>query len=431
MFKKMHWISGINIAARALQMCSGMLGIYVFSRLFDIDDFSLWNWLFSIFVIITSQDFGLLSAMRVWLGKEYAQQKLIRQQIIFMAGTIGVTLILVLLIFGMVIYWLLGAHSLTTKDFLVGWVLFASTFSIFGTVCVNALLAMLNAGTVGVIDLSRSIAQLLIIGLIYFLELDLIKSALIYYLLLILYVPAIAIIFLHLHTWSPFKLWDLTKTRFSEVFTAMATLIKNGALLWVNQLAFVLILSPDIFYAGLLLSSDDVSTVTIINKLVGLSVGIFSAGLLPFFGAYIHRMAKEDNSWIFGDLKKAFLLISLIGLAYMAGLLLFGKVFVFYWSGFTLDSPILYSLAGCQAIILCLAVYMQLFFQGPRINFQILPFVFMACAIRLLFLWIGSQSLGMYSIFLSSILAYLSLVILMLFKLRSLLRQNTKWELMW
>jgi hypothetical protein len=164
---------------------------------------------------------------------------------------------------------------------------------------------------------------------------------------------------------------------------------------------------------------------------VGLSVGIFSAGLLPFFGAYIHRMTQEDNSWIFGDLKKAFSLIILIGLAYMVGLLFFGKAFVFYWSGFTLDSPILYSLAGCQAIILCLAVYMQLFFQGPRINFQILPFVFMACAIRLLFLWIGSQSLGMYSIFLSSILAYLSLVILMLFKLRSLLRQNTKWELMW
>ncbi|MBU3555946.1 lipopolysaccharide biosynthesis protein [Polynucleobacter sp. UB-Piko-W3] len=427
----MHWPSAINIAARILQMCSGLLSVYVFSRLFDINDFSLWNWLFSIFVIITSQDFGLLSAMRVWLGKEYAQQQLIKQQTIFMAGIMGMAVILTLLIVFMGIYWLVQVDPLPEKTVLVAWVIFASTFSILGTVCANALLAMLNSGAVGAIEFARSLAQLIVIGLIYFLDLDIISSALLYYLLLILYVPAIAIIFLYLHRWSPIQLWGLITTKFSEIFTTMGSLIRNGTLLWVNQLAFVLILAPDIFYAGLLLSNDDVSTVTILNKLVGLSVGIFSAGLLPYFGLYIHRMTKEDNSWIFGDVKKAFLIIILIGLSYMAGLLLFGEVFVFYWSGFTLDSPILYGLAGCQAIILCLAVYMQLFFQGPRTNFQILPIVLAACAIRLLFLWLGSESLGMYSIFISSILAYLTLIILMIFKLRSLLRQNTKWELMW
>jgi hypothetical protein len=429
MATKMYWPSTINIAARILQMCSGLLGVYVFSRLFDDNDFSLWNWLFSIFVIITSQDFGLLSAMRVWLGKEYAQQQPIRQQTIFLAGTLGVFLTLLLLIFGISIYLLLQKTNLTAKDFLVVWVLFASTFSIFGTVCINALLAMLNAGAVGVIEFARSLTQLLIIGLIYFLELDLILSALLYYLLLIIYVPAIAIIFMHLQKWSPIQLWKLTKTRFSEIFTTMGVLIRNGALLWVNQLAFVLILAPDIFYAGLILSSDDVSTVTILNKLVGLCVGLFSAGLIPYLGLYIHRMIQEDSSWIFKELKKTFLVIIFLGLSYTVGLLIFGKIFVFYWSGFILDSQILYGLAGSQAIVLCLAVYMQLFFQGPRINFQILPIVLIACAIRLLFLWLGSGSLGVYSIFISSILAYLTLIILMIFKLRSLFRHNTKWEL--
>lgn len=412
-------------------MCAGMLGVYVFSRLFSVDDFGLWNWLFSIFVIITSQDFGLLSAMRVWLGKEFAQQQIAKQQVIFMAGTLGIALMLLLLIFCMGMYWAIQTPNLNVKDFLVGWVLFASTFSIFGTVCANALLAMLHAGTVGAIELARSITQLLTIGLIYIVGLNLISSVLLYYLPLIFYVPAIAIIFLRIHKWSLIQLLQLTKTRISEIFSTMRALIRNGGLLWINQLAFVMILAPDVFYAGLLFSDDDVSTVTIINKLVGLCVGIFSAGLLPYFGLYIHRMTQEDNSWVFKDLKRAFLIIIFIGLSYMVGLLLLGKVFVFYWSGFTLDSPALYVLAGMQSVILCLSVYMQLFFQGPRINFQILPIVFAACAIRLLFLWAGDQALGIYSIFISSILAYLTLIILMLIKLRSLLRKNTKWELMW
>lgn len=431
MSRKMHWPSAINIAARALQMCSGMFGIYVFSRLFAINDFALWNWLFSIFVIITSQDFGLLSAMRVWLGREYAQHHIIRQQIIFIAGIFGVAIVLLFFIFSSGVYWLLQPTSTPTKDLLIHWVIFASTFSIFGTVCANALLAMINSGTLGAIEFIRSLAQLVIIGLIYFLGLDLISSALLYYLLLILYVPAIALIFFRSHKWSPIQLWGLAKTKFSEIFTTMGILIKNGILLWINQLAFVLILAPDVFYAGLLLSSDNVSTVTIINKLVGLYVGIFSAGLLPYFGLYVHRMTQEDNSWVLSDLKKAFLIIISIGISYTFMLLLFGQMFVFHWSGFVLDSPVLYGLAGLQAIILCLSVFMQLFFQGPRINFQIFPIVFLACVIRLLFLWIGSQSIGMYSIFISSILAYLTLVILMVFKLRSLLRKNSKWELMW
>lgn len=431
MHKKLHWPSTINIFARALGMLSGMFGVYVFSRLFTVDDFGIWNWLLSISVIVTSQDFGILSAMRVWLGKEYAQDNLAKQQTIFIAGIAGISVILLILIFGEGVYWLMHTKPLPTSILMVYWVLFTATFSILGTVCANALLAFLNSSVVGLIELTRSLMQILVICIIYFLHLDLLISVVIYYLLFILYVPVVFGALISLHNWKLKRIWLIGKEQWSEVFRAMISLIKNGALLWVNQLAFALILSADIFYAGLMLSNEDVSTATIINKLVGLGVGIFSAGLLPYFGLYVHRLAQQDTSWVRRELNKAFLFISIVGIAYTIGLLLLGKTFVLVWTGYTLDSRLIYSLAGLQFIVLCFVVYVQLFFQGPRMNFQILPIVLVACAIRLACLWGGYKSIGLYSIFISSIAANSLLIILMLYKLRLNMRCNQKMELMW
>ena len=430
MSNKLHLPSAINIGARVLGMLSGMFGIYVFSRLFTVDDFGIWSWLLSISVIVTSQDFGLLSAMRVWLGKEYAQNNQGKQQTIFLAGITGVIAILIVLVIGEGVYWLVANKSLPNQTILVFWVLFATTFSILGTVCANALLAFLSSGTVGAIELIRSILQILVICLIYLLNLDLSSSVMIYYLLFILYVPIILIALLLLRQWELKKLWLIATEKWLDVWQAMIVVIRNGALLWVNQLAFALILSADIFYAGLLLSNDDVSTVTIINKLVGLGVGILSAGLLPYFGLYVHRLAQQDASWIQKELSKAFFIIISIGILYSIGLLLLGKGFIVIWTGYQLDSPLLYALAGVQFTVLSLMVYVQLFFQGPRMNFQILPIVLIACIIRLTFLWGTYESIGLYTIFISSIIANALLILLMLNKLRSNIKNTNEVELM-
>lgn len=430
MHKKLHWPSAINILARVLGMFSGMLGVYVFSRLFSVEDFGIWSWLLSISVIATSQDFGIISAMRVWLGKEYAQNNLAKQQTIFIAGAVGVSAILCILIIGGGLYWLIHSKPLPPNTAMIYWVLFTATFSILGTVCANALLAFLNSSIVGLIEFTRSFMQILVICTIYFLHLNLSTSVFIYYLLFILYVPFVFGVLISLHNWELKKLWLLGKEQWSEVMRAMIDLIKNGALLWINQLAFALILSADIFYAGLLLSNEDTSTVTIINKLVGLGVGIFSAGLLPYFGLYVHRLAQQDTSWVRRELSMAFLLITIIGTAYTIGLLLLGKTFILAWTGYTLDSQALYFLAGMQFVVLCLVVYVQLFFQGPRMNLQILPIVLVACAIRLACLWSSYESVGLYIIFISSIAANALLIIFMLKKLRHNMKNNQKLELM-
>ena len=430
MSNKLHLPSAINIGARVFGMLSGMFGIYVFSRLFNVDDFGIWSWLLSISVIVTSQDFGLLSAMRVWLGKEYAQNNQEKQQTIFLAGIAGVIAILIVLVIGEGVYWLADNKSLPNKTILVFWVLFTTTFSILGTVCANALLAFLSSGTVGAIELIRSILQILVICLIYLSSLDLSSSVMIYYLLFMLYVPIILTTLLFLQHWELKKLWLIATEKWMDIWQAMITIIKNGSLLWVNQLAFALILSADIFYAGLLLSNDDVSTVTIINKLVGLGVGILSAGLLPYFGLYVHRLAQKDTSWIQIEIRKAFFIIISLGLLYSIGLLLLGKGFISIWTGYQLDSPLLYLLAGVQFTVLSLMVYVQLFFQGPRINFQILPIVLVACVIRVAFLWGTYESIGLYTIFVSSIVANALLILLMLYKLRSNIRNTNELELM-
>jgi O-antigen/teichoic acid export membrane protein len=430
MLSKQHWPSTINIFARVLGMLSGMLGVYVFSRLFSVDDFGIWSWLLSISVIVTSQDFGLLSAMRVWLGKEYAQNNVDQQLAVFLAGIVGVISIVFILILGEGVYWLIQPTPIPNKTVLVFWVLFATTFSILGTVCANALLAFLNAGIVGAIELFRSVMQILMIYIIYLLELDLFTSVIFYYLIFILYTPIIFGILLTLEHWKLKKLWLVATEKWLEVWQALIVVIKNGALLWVNQLAFALILSADIFYAGLLLSNEDISTVTIINKLVGLGVGILSAGLLPYFGLYVHRLAQKDTSWIKKELGRALLIIAMIGLIYTVGLLVVGKSFISIWTGYTLDSQLLYCLAGLQFIVLSAMVYTQLFFQGPRMNFQILPIVLLACIIRLSILWLTYESVGLYAVFISSITANLLLILLMLHKLNSNIKNIHQMEIM-
>lgn len=430
MSNKLHLHSAINIGARVLGMLSGMFGIYVFSRLFNVDDFGVWSWLLSISVIVTSQDFGLLSAMRVWLGKEYAENNQDKQQTIFIAGVTSVIAILVALVIIMGIYWLADHRSFTNTTFLISWVLFTTTFSILGTVCANTLLAFLNSGVVGTIELIRSILQILVICLIYLLNLDLYGSVIVYYLLFLLYVPIIFIVLLLLHQWKLKKLWLIATKKWIDVWHTITVVIKNGSLLWINQIAFALILSADIFYAGLLFSNNDVSTVTIINKLVGLGVGIFSAGLLPYFGLYVHRLAQPDISWIHKEFRMAFFMIILIGLIYTICLLLFGKSFIAVWTGYHLDSLLLYVLAGLQFTVLSFMVYIQLFFQGPRMNLEILPIVLIACIVRLSFLWGIYESIGLYAIFISSIIANSLLFLLMLNRLRSNMKNNNQVKLM-
>ncbi len=410
-------------------MVSALLGVYFFSRIFSITEFGFWSWLLSISVMVTSQDFGILSAMRVWLGKEYASDEDFKQKHIFVAGLMGVFVVLVIVVLGLVAY-LIRASSLESA-LLLCWVVLASVFSIFGTVAANALLAFLSAGSVGLIELLRSIAQIALILLAYHLDWGLDLTVGVYYLPFVLYVPVVMGFLCFVHKWRLPAILRQGLKNFSTVLSMLWVLVKNGILLWVNQLAYVAILSADVFLGGIFLTEPDVATVAVINKLVGLGLGVVGAGLLPYFGLYVHKLAGQDSSWVRHELRKAVLSIGFVSVGYVLMLLIFGQPAVLAWTGFEIGSRILYVFAGLEFGVLSLLTYLQLYFQGPRLSLEILPFVLCASILRLVVLWLGVEGFGVLMIFVSSVLANGVLVLLLLRKLMRSIKDNKEMVLMW
>lgn len=430
LLKKIHWASGVHIVARIMSMMSGLLGVYVFTRLFSIEQFGYWSWLLSVSVMITSQDFGILSAMRVWLGKEYASQNVTKQKSIVAAGLVGVSVIFISVLLGLLLY-SVQPEIRGNNLLLLSWVVLASVFSIFGTVAANTLLAFLQAGVVGLVELLRSIFQIVVIILSYFFSWDFNLTVGIYYSLFVLYVFVVIALLCFIKNWQLIDLLTECLQNAKNVFEALWSLVKNGLLLWANQLAYVTILSADVFLAGMLLTQSEVATVAVINKLVGLGVGLVGAGLLPYFGLYVHKLASEDASWVRAELKKAVKTIFFVGLVYTVALLCFGRQAIFIWSGFDIDSGVLYFMAGMQFGILSLLTYLQLYFQGPKLNFEILPIVFLACLIRLASLWLLVGDYGITTIFFSSVLSNGALALMMYLRLNRELRDGKNMVLMW
>lgn len=427
---KIHWASGVHIIARIVSMVSGLLGVYVCTRLFSVEHFGYWSWLLSVSVMITSQDFGILSAMRVWLGKEYASQNVSKQKSIVAAGLFGISVIFISVVLGLLLY-SVQLETRGNNPWILSWVVLASVFSIFGTVAANTLLAFLHAGAVGLVELLRSIFQIVVIMLAYFFSWDFNLTVGIYYSLFVLYVFVVIALLCFIKNWQLMNLLTEGLRNAKNVFETLRGLVKNGLLLWFNQLAFVAILSADVFLAGMFLSQSEVATVAVINKLVGLGLGLVGAGLLPYFGLYVHKLASEDSSWVSAKLKKAVKTIFFVGLVYMVALLCFGKQAILIWSGFDIDSNVLYFMAGLQFGILSLLTYLQLYFQGPRLSFEILPTVLLACGIRLISLWFLVNSYGVAAIFLSGVLSNGALVLLLYKKLTKSLRDNKEMVLMW
>lgn len=428
--KKIHWASGVHIAARVMSMISALLGVYIFTRLFSVEEFGYWSWLLSVSVMITSQDFGILSAMRVWLGKEYASQNETKQKSIFAAGFVGVSVIFILVLFGLLLY-AAQPEARGKTPLLIGWVILASVFSIFGTVAANALLAFLHAVAVGLIELLRSIFQIVVILLASLLGWDFQLTVGAYYSLFVVYVLIVIPLLCFINNWRFIDILSQGLRNLPDTFNTLWSLVKNGLLLWVNQLAYVTILSADVFLAGMFLTQSEVAAVAVINKLIGLGVGLVGAGLLPYFGLYVHKLSSHDSSWVRIELKKAITMICLVSFVYTVVLLYFGKYAIFIWSGFDIDSFILYLMAGLQFGTLSLLTYFQLYFQGPKLNLEILPIVLLACVIRVASLWLLVGDYGIQIIFFSSVLSNGALVFMLYRKLIRSLRDSKEMVLMW
>ena len=142
-------------------------------------------------------------------------------------------------------------------------------------------------------------------------------------------------------------------------------------------------------------------------------------------------MAGQDVSWINQELRKAIRVISSLGMIYLIGLLLFGESFILAWSGFEIESHLLFITAGLQFTTLSLLAYIQLYFQSPRLMLEVLPLVGIACALRVCSMWIGSESLGVLIIFGSSVLANGFLVALLYKKLLILVKNNRELVSLW
>jgi O-antigen/teichoic acid export membrane protein len=190
-----------NLLARVSGLAASFLNIFLLGRLLNIADFGLWAWLFAIYSLITSQDFGYISAMRVRIGRHIQTEKSQQQRLLYTAALLMTIFVLVVVIFGIFGYSFIFGNS-TEEERLRNLAIFCSSATILGTVSAQALLAHLHTAIVGLVETLRSIIQIIIYALAYFFNWSLTSLVFCFFITCLIYIPLVTKLYLSTTRWK-------------------------------------------------------------------------------------------------------------------------------------------------------------------------------------------------------------------------------------
>ncbi|QWD14746.1 hypothetical protein G6702_01660 [Polynucleobacter paneuropaeus] len=411
--QKLFLISATNVAIRAMGIVGSVAAIYVLSRALDASQFGMWSWLFSIATLITSQDLGVISAMRIELGKLGAKQDgddLKNQQNQLLLSVIqGLQVMSTLVVLALVLasYGVVALHAIKAPYTLFAVVVVIACFSLFGTISANALLAFLKEDQVVLLDFCRNLMQLGSVACIYFLQVNLDLAVLIFFAPYALYSVVGLYLLLKVQQWSFVDFVFAFGNGFQKRCTDFLSLFKLGLPLWAIQLGAIVFSGSELIYVGFFTDDATIGTTAILQRYVNIAIGFTAASTIPFLGHYarrIHQNSSEDRLWLRQKSNLKLGAVLLIGLAYSMLLVSFGQQITEIWSGQIVENHILYLLIGAVFTVTAMNIIFQLFYQSNKVYVPVIAAMVFCGLIKLFGIYLLLNYFQMIGIWMSFLL---------------------------
>lgn len=407
---KLYLVAFANTLVKALGIITSVVAVYVLSHTLTINEFGMWAWLLSVCTIVTAQDFGVISAMRIEIGKQIASQNIQRQDQLLITTFFGVFFILcvAVLILGFLFFNIEKLPALQAPYSLFSIVVLIALFSLFGTVSANALLAFLKEEAVAKLDFSRNILQLSAVGVIFFLQLSFEWAVLAYFLPYAIYALVGIYFVLEARTWSLAEFFRQLAANLSDVIQDFTSLFKEGIPLWVMQLSSILFVGSELVYVGFFADQATIGTTAILQRYINIAIGFTAASIMPFVGHYaakIHSSSKEDLAWLQSKSSLKLKIIASVGCLYTLILVLFGSKITYLWSGQSLEAPLLFLLVGMMFTVTGMNSLFQLFYQSKKVYVPVIIAQLSCSLIKLAGIALLFNVLAMMGIWISFLIA--------------------------
>lgn len=405
----------LNIVGRVVSILSTLVSIFLLGRLFDPAEFGYWTWLFSIFSLITAQDFGFIAAMRVRIGraivdKDFSEQKLSFAVAMSMSVLAGVILMLCS-----------GAYigSGTDKALDIMLVTAVSLITVVGYCASQGTVAYLQSGWVGIAESVRGVLQIGVILCAKFAGLNFEITFALFYLFSMLYTPFITAVFLRSRHWAVADLMQVLSNDVPKSIYVGVRLLKEGGPLWLMQIGLAFLSLSDVFIAGLLIADDEVAVVNAIVRLVVVAVGFVMAAMTPVMGHFVAKMDVLDRDTVWKRYSEIASVLVLVGALYGIFLYFFGPTIIQVWANLSVSPSYVFVVAGLLFSVMGMVILLQTFMQMPVFTKATLPILLTAAVVKILIPFLIVPMMGYEGIFLSSFLVNAGFVLvatLLLFK---------------
>lgn len=359
-----HIIRGAisNLAARLLGLAASFLNVYLLGRLLNSNDFGLWIWLFAIFSLITAQDFGYISAMRVRMGQDIAKGHPKAVSVIYVSALFLTLIIISLLAGGIPLYDVWSGHASDEKNYR-NLAIICSAFTLLGTVSAQALIATLRTTVVSAIEAFRSLAQIIIYLLAYVMDLSVGAVVYIFFLTTLLYVPLVTKVYWQSANISLYDIVHIIRLHYLQVQKASKSILKDGALLWGGQIGITMLVNSDVYLAGYFMPDSEVAKIGVISRFQLLGVGLFAAALMPLSANFVVQIGSLAKTLVMNKIRQALVLFTLAGLLYIFVTYAWGSELIMRWSTIEIDNKNAFLLSGMLFTLMLCVTLLQMFMQ--------------------------------------------------------------------
>ena len=333
-------------ASRVLVFLVPLVATPIFARIFDARAFGAWTVLGSLITLLSAQDFGLTSALRVRLIRRQvaAEGEIARREFYSVFATI-----LAMAIF-------LSALTLALRPSVralgVPREYSAATYAavVIGMISVSAaapfqaLYAYLDTQWVALSDVIRALFQIVAALIIYATTRSLIYS------LIIFYAPTILYILLNYEFLRRRRGWSKPFGRSIKTWWIGSENIRRMVVEGLPFLALSILniaLGPlDLLIAGRYLGLSEAGSLGLVLKLVNVGNAFLGAISWGYVGAYGIQFMDQNYAWIKKTIVIQTGIMCIVGLCAIFAMVLFGEPVIHFWSGRIVAQRDIYLLAG-------------------------------------------------------------------------------------
>jgi O-antigen/teichoic acid export membrane protein len=369
-----------GVVGRIMSMFSSLVIVAMFSRLFSAGEFGVWMVLLSLFTAITSQDLGVSSSLRIRLAKFQLDKENLQAQMEFFSVLSGFLVIALILILIIVFTRLSPAYFGVPNSYSVSiYIVFASAFiSLSSSAVMHGMYAYLEGDLVALMDTLRSIAQLISAVIAYFMHLNFIISAIIFYL------PWLAHLIVSLMVFVQRRGWDMSNIlRYSVISSngrkSFYKIFIAGVPMFVFQCLIVVFISSDVLLSGSFVSVTKAGDISLVMRIVNIVAGLVGVVMFSYVGAYGIELRRGNIVWIKKSLKINIIIILMASLSGAIILFFGGKYAILLWTKKILLDRWLYLLSGCYLVVICCGNVLQTLYSSTgSVRPLIIPFILLA-----------------------------------------------------